>query len=508
MSAPVLSRVQGPLDKRFGDIVALATLPAIWSGAPPLRIAESLAAALFTTIEPKFVYVSLNTVLGGSPVAVAQIARDITDPALAERVHGPIVEWTRSHNPDELMLLASPAEGGALRVLARAVGVDAELGVLAAGFDAARLPGPDDYVLLAVAASQASTAIQNAHLLRSLRDSEARFATIVKEAPLGVYLVDHTMRIREMNSVALPMFKGVPGLVGQDFEAVVHDLWAREHAAEILRLIRRTLTTGQPYVTSERVEDRRDQPLPEHYEWRIVRTRMPEGGYGALCYFRDVSEHVAARQHLRLLLDELNHRVKNTLATVQSIAMQTLRNASSTADARSVLQDRLMALAQAHDVLTREQWEGGDLREVVAAALAAYADSHEHRFTVQGVAFRVRPRAVLALSMALHELATNAVKYGALSNSTGTVTIGWQTVSGRVPHLEFKWIEAGGPPVVAPRTRGFGSRLIEHGLTQDLCGEVTLDFAPEGLVCTIVAPVPEIDATGKARDKDTNTARS
>lgn len=511
MSDPVPSHPQGSAptlhNKRVGDIVALATLPAIWSGAPPVRIAESLAAALFTTIEPKFIYVSLNAAAGRSPVAVAQIDRETADPALAEQIHGPIIEWTRSHNPDELLLLASPANGGALRVLARAVGVDAELGVIAIGYDAGRMPYPDDYVLLAVAASQAATAVQNAHLLRSLRDSEERFATIVKEAPLGVYLVDAGLRIREMNPVALPMFRDAPNLIGQDFEAAIHDLWPRQHAMEIVRLIRGTLATGEPYVTPERIEERLDQLLPERYEWRIVRTRMPDGGYGALCYFRDVSEHVAARQHLRLLLDELNHRVKNTLATVQSVAVQTLRNASSTSQARDILQNRLFALAQAHDVLTREHWEGGDLHEVVSAALAAHLDTHEHRFHVDGPAFRVRPRAVLALSMALHELATNAIKYGALSNSTGTVHINWQPVPGRPPHLAFTWKEAGGPPVVAPRRRGFGSRLIEHGLAQDLRSDVLLDFEPHGLICSILTPMQEIDAPDKARHDDTNADR-
>jgi two-component sensor histidine kinase len=197
-----------------------------------------------------------------------------------------------------------------------------------------------------------------------------------------------------------------------------------------------------------------------------------------------------AAEHQRVLINELNHRVKNTLATVQSISAQTLRSAETTGDAREALEMRLLALSRAHDVLTRESWEGADLVEVVANALKPYGSSGESRFHIQGPHVRVTPRMSLALAMALHELATNAVKYGALSNKTGSIEVSWELHNGVVPpRLTLHWTEAGGPPVVAPRRRGFGSRLIERTLAHDLNGQVEIAFPPTGVVCTVDAPV-------------------
>ena len=197
-----------------------------------------------------------------------------------------------------------------------------------------------------------------------------------------------------------------------------------------------------------------------------------------------------ATEHQRLLIDELNHRVKNTLATVQSIAAQTLRTADTAEAAREAVEMRLLALSRAHDVLTRESWEGADLMEVVRRALEPYQVHGESRLTITGPQVRLSPRMSLALAMALHELATNAVKYGALANKTGTVEVSWAVQNGTAPpRLILRWSEAGGPPVVAPGRRGFGSRLIERSLAQDLGGQVEIAFASSGVVCTVDAPV-------------------
>lgn len=216
---------------------------------------------------------------------------------------------------------------------------------------------------------------------------------------------------------------------------------------------------------------------------------------GASKIARDISERKRHQRHRELLINELNHRVKNTLATVQSLAIQTLRNAATLAEARDTFEARLMALAKAHDVLTREHWEAADLEKLVADAMAPHAgDIREPRFRIAGPSVRLRPKAALALSMALHELATNAAKYGALSNSTGGVEISWRVVPGDPTRFQLRWAEVGGPPVEAPRRRGFGSRLIEQGLSQDLGGEVRLDFAGPGVVCMIEALLDEVAA--------------
>jgi two-component sensor histidine kinase len=203
----------------------------------------------------------------------------------------------------------------------------------------------------------------------------------------------------------------------------------------------------------------------------------------------DVTEARSAQERQRLLINELNHRVKNTLATVQSIVTQTLRNAASPHQARQDVEVRLIALSRAHDVLTRENWQGANLRAVVTQAIEPYRAEAVARFRTAGPDVRLSPRMALALAMALQELATNAVKYGALSNDTGQVAILWTVRPDSPSWLRLTWTETGGPRVVAPNRRGFGTRLIERSLARDLDGEVVIDFDPQGVICTVEAPI-------------------
>ena len=228
--------------------------------------------------------------------------------------------------------------------------------------------------------------------------------------------------------------------------------------------------------------------------WLYSRGKLIPDSSGRLTLLVGACTDITARkrqeEHRELLLDELNHRVKNTLAIVQSIAMQTLRGAASEAQVRDNLESRLVSLAKAHDVLTAGHWQGGDLKQLVRSSLQAYAQDGHPRFALEGRDLHLRPKALLAVAMALHELATNAVKYGALSNTTGQVKITWQATDNH--HFRLIWNESGGPAVIPPRRRGFGSRLIEQGLTQDILAQVEMEFAPEGLCCTIEAPLVEI----------------
>ena len=185
-------------------------------------------------------------------------------------------------------------------------------------------------------------------------------------------------------------------------------------------------------------------------------------------------------RHQNLLLDELNHRVKNTLATVQAMAMQTLKGVD--AAPRDVFLARLFALSAQHDLLTMDNWEGASFEGVVRRALRPWRDEDQARFTVEGPPVHLDPKRALALGMGFHELATNAAKYGAFSVPGGTVHVSW-TAAPDIEYLKLRWEERGGPPVMAPQRRGFGLRLIEHGLGRELSGVVKLDFAPGGLVC-------------------------
>src|SRR3954447_20312717 len=206
---------------------------------------------------------------------------------------------------------------------------------------------------------------------------------------------------------------------------------------------------------------------------------------------REIAERREAERHRELLINELNHRVKNTLATVQSVAMQTLRTSAVERETRSRLDARLMALSDAHNLLTGHNWEGATLREVVDMAFRPHRGDGEERFEVHGPEVRLLPKTALAIAMALHELATNAIKYGALSNATGRVVLRWQVREDQGgARLKMEWLEQGGPVVMPPSRKGFGSRLVERGLAAELGGSVQLAYPESGVVCTINAPLP------------------
>jgi PAS domain S-box-containing protein len=214
---------------------------------------------------------------------------------------------------------------------------------------------------------------------------------------------------------------------------------------------------------------------------------------------RDITETKQAEEHQQLLINELNHRVKNTLATVQSIASQTLRNAATLEEAKAAFEARLLALSRAHNVLTRENWEGANLRKIVTEAIAPYSNAREDRLHLTGPDVRLPPRMALALAMALQELATNAVKYGALSNEAGKIAIEWRLDGTTAPPcLHLRWEESGGPAVRVPKRRGFGTRLIERSLALDLEGDVRIEFATGGVTCTVDAPLLPIGSPSTA----------
>jgi len=194
-----------------------------------------------------------------------------------------------------------------------------------------------------------------------------------------------------------------------------------------------------------------------------------------------------ASERQRLLINELNHRVKNTLATIQSLVHQTLRDGVVTAEARERLTERLLALSTAHNVLTRENWKSADLGEIAREALRPYDDPPGVHIDISGPPARLAPNVALALSMALHELATNAVKYGALSSPNGRVAVAWAPVPTSAA-MALDWRETGGPPVTPPTSKGFGSRLLSS-LTGELGAPADVCYAPDGVTCRLRAPV-------------------
>jgi two-component sensor histidine kinase len=191
-----------------------------------------------------------------------------------------------------------------------------------------------------------------------------------------------------------------------------------------------------------------------------------------------------------LLIEELNHRVKNTLAILQAIAVQTFRSASQ--GERQKFEGRLGALAEAHNLLSKEKWQGSELQDVVDRVLQPYLLNDPERMRMFGPAVPLSPRLAVVLSMIVHEIATNAAKYGSLSNDSGTVALDWEVITENGKRkLRLIWAEAGGPHVTAPVQRGFGSRLIERSARDQLGGEATVDFLPRGVVYTVICSLED-----------------
>lgn len=211
--------------------------------------------------------------------------------------------------------------------------------------------------------------------------------------------------------------------------------------------------------------------------------------YYAIEIRSDIEARKQAAAQQQFLIDELNHRVKNTLATVQSIATHTLSSVSEH-EACKKFEGRLVALSRTHDQLSRKTWQGVSLSELLNQELAPFRNGAT--FSLGGPELELRPKAALALGLAFHELATNAVKYGALSVHGGVVRVNWEVLErpeGRC--LVLRWTELGGPPVEKPTRGGFGRTILERGLSLELKGKIAMYFQPEGVQCVIEIPLPD-----------------
>jgi PAS domain S-box-containing protein len=333
-------------------------------------------------------------------------------------------------------------------------------------------------------AERSWAAIERARAEQSLRESEDHYRHTVELHPQVTWTALPDGVINRIAS-RWEEWTGTSGLAGGWKDGMHPD----DHAHTLGAWVH-SLATGEPYDVEHRVI-RRDGAI----RWARSRAFPRRGPDGAILLWygttEDVHEQKVAEEHQRLLINELNHRVKNNLATVQAIAFQTLKGDIPLAEAKARFEARLMALSRAHNLLTEQNWGGAALERVVR-------DSTEHlggeqgRFALSGAPVCIAPRAALALALALHELGTNAAKYGALSGDGGRVAIAWrETPEGK---LVLDWKEEGGPAVAPPARRGFGSRLIEQGLASDLGGRAEIVFEPDGLRCTIEASLETVRA--------------
>jgi two-component system CheB/CheR fusion protein len=297
---------------------------------------------------------------------------------------------------------------------------------------------------------------------------------------------DDAIISKNLSGIILSWNKGAERLFGHTAEEAVGQHISmlipedrRNEEPGIIERIRR----GERIDHYETLRQRKDGSLVE-ISLTVSPVKNAEGKVvGASKIARDNSERKRAEQAKDLLLHEIKHRVKNTLGTVQAIAAQTFREGPR--QERDAFTGRLRALSNAHDLLTQQDWDQVSLRGMIHRALAPFRENRTERFEISGPDAILGANQALLLAMAIHELATNAVKYGALSNDTGTVAANW-TLNGAGDARKFamQWRESGGPPVAPPESKGFGSTLIERALQQEQ-GRSCFEFRPEGVVCSL-----------------------
>ena len=333
-----------------------------------------------------------------------------------------------------------------------------------------------------------------------LRESDLRAKLALASAEMGVwqcYVVDGRFVDLTGDERALRLLGGQPGKHAT-FEAFA----ARIHPEDRARLTPATMRALAPDGDGVLDLDYRVLPVGDEAErWVQARAQVVAGpgGLRVVGTVRDITSVKDAEAQQRVLAGELQHRIKNTLAMVSAIATQTLRG-DEIAEQRADFTARLGALASAHDMLMATTWTSAPLHSVVESAVAAHRSSHRH-IGMRGPQIELSPRQALSVALAVHELATNAAKYGALSVDGGRVEISW-SMDGHDADgkriFEFAWRESGGPPVHPPSRKGFGSRLITRVLPGDFKGEVRIDYAPDGVVCTLMAPISAIKSLADA----------
>jgi PAS domain S-box-containing protein len=324
------------------------------------------------------------------------------------------------------------------------------------------------------------------------RESEQRLAATYAHAAIGMAEVDENGRLLRVNETACEI-TGYPReeLLKLTMFDVTHP---EDRGLDLARYREQAAGNQDGYVAEKRLV-RKDGSVI----WVDVRSSTVRDAAGRFLYgirvVQDISDRKQAETRQKLLLDELNHRVKNTLATVQSLASQTLRGADSPEAFRQTFEARVVALSKAHDLLTTRSWRGAALDEIVSQQLAPYSSVEPARLVLAGEPVALTPRAALTLSMVFHELATNAAKYGALSTPSGRIDVRWSVdrASDSSGVINLTWRESGGPPVAPPTRRGFGSRLIERS-TSELEGEMQYEFEPAGVRYSIAIPLTAANA--------------
>ncbi len=363
--------------------------------------------------------------------------------------------------------------------------------------------GADDYAvkpfsareLLAKISAAIGLADTRQEASRAMQAEIRRTRRMLNQAPGVIAILNGPDHVFEFANESYRRLVGQRDLIGKR----VRDAFPEVEGQGFFELLRNVYDTGERFVGRQMpivFEDPRDGERRKVFLDFIYEAITADNGdvTGIFLEGFDVTDRVQYEQHLRLLIDELNHRVKNTLAIVQGIARQTFKGSTVPGERRAAFEGRLAALAAAHNLLTRANWISAELGALASETLRVYGG----RCSIDGPSVLLEPKTAVTMVLALHELATNAAKYGALAGEHGQVSLHWSVDSSR---LQIVWKELGGPPVKPPTVRGFGSRMIENALAEGLQGDVQMHWHSSGLICRISAPLPEAAPAAAAKEE-------
>lgn len=318
----------------------------------------------------------------------------------------------------------------------------------------------------------------------TLRASEERFRIALCSGPFTVFNQDLNLRYTWISNPQMGMRSH--DVIGKRDE----DLFLPDTAAELTRLKEQVLRTGAGAAAEVRISVSGEK---RHFEFRAEALRDEAGAITGITGAKlDVTDHKRAERHRAFLLAELDHRVKNNLSVVLSLAEESMRNAASMQDFSRAFIGRVRALAKTHAALAASQWEGVGLVDLVKLTTDSYGSGNALRFRMEGDRINLSPKAASSLCMTVHELMTNAAKHGAFSTSNGFVDLRWSIRAGAAdgdPVCVVCWEESGGPAVAPPTHRGLGTQLIEDGVAYELGGTVRTSYLPQGVRCTIEFPL-------------------
>jgi PAS domain S-box-containing protein len=351
---------------------------------------------------------------------------------------------------------------------------------------------PDEIDLLRMLAGQIATALDRAQLVQRLRDNEMRYRNAVITGRLAAWETDMVTRTRIWTEEGMALFgldlsDGV-GQVGGDNDEYLRAL--HPDYKHLMAQFHNMADEIDTYPTEYQIVRPDGKVLWVQGRGRVI-ARTPDGKAARVANIVvDITERKKAQEHIQQLMGELSHRSKNLLAVVQAIAGRTVRTARTLDEFGKSFAERLQGIAASQDLLVQQNWHGGPLAELVRQQLAPYAEAGSARLSIDGPEVVLTSGATQAIGLALTELATNAIKHGAWSVPDGTVTVKWAygAAGTGAPSLRLSWLEAGGPSVTLPTSKGFGHVVIESMVAQSTGGEVSIEFDPAGLKWTLVMP--------------------